>query len=243
MAEERSSSYTLKDMPESMRPRERLLREGASKVSEPELLAIILGTGTSDETVLALAQRVLSRVGNLRGLAEASEEELKRIRGIGPAKVAQIQGALELGRRAYHADTGNLRQDGSQSGNRRLMIDSPETAAMHTMSEMRFLDREQLRVLCLDTRNQLLGESVVSLGTVNSSLAHPRECFKEAIRRSSTAVVFVHNHPSGDPTPSAEDSALTRQLTQAGKLLGIEVVDHVIIGDGVYVSMKEKGLL
>lgn len=238
-----NNSYTMKDMPQGMRPRERLLREGPSSLSVPELLAIILNIGSPDETVLALAQRILCSVGGLRELADASEEELCKIHGVGPAKVAQIKGALELGRRLYQEDNEYRTRGGAAAGKRRPILNAPEAAADYVMTEMRFLDREQIKSLCLDTRNQLLGDAVVSVGTVNSSLAHPRECFKEAIRRSATSVIFVHNHPSGDPAPSAEDIALTRQLVEAGKLLGIDVLDHVIVGDGTYASMKEKGLL
>ncbi|OIO93714.1 MAG: hypothetical protein AUJ92_11780 [Armatimonadetes bacterium CG2_30_59_28] len=235
--------YTLKDMPESMRPRERLLREGADHLSEGELLAIILGTGSNEDTVLELAQKVLTHMGGLRELTEASKEELERIPGIGPAKVCQIKGALELGRRLY-TEEQSRRYSSARGGIRKTVINSPEAAAEHLMATLRYLDREQLMALMLDIRNNLIGNATtISVGTVNSSLAHPRECFKEAIRRSASSVIFVHNHPSGDPTPSAEDLALTRQLTEAGKVIGIDVLDHVIIGDGTFCSMKERGYL
>jgi DNA repair protein RadC len=233
----------MKDVPAETRPRERLLREGPSSLSESELLAIVLRTGSSDDTVVALANEILARFGGLRRLAEASQEELCEIRGVGPAKVAEIKGALELGRRLYQEDYRYRSQQGRPPGQERIPLNTPEAAADYMMAKMRFLDREQITVLCLDARNQLLeGEAVVSVGTVSSSVAHPRECFKEAIRRSATSVIFVHNHPSGDPSPSAEDIALTRQLGEAGKVLGIDVLDHVILGDGTYVSMKERGL-
>jgi len=234
--------YTIKDMPETMRPRERLLREGAEHVSEVELLAVILGTGSSDETVLQLAARILTYMGGLREIAAASEQELMRIPGIGKAKAAQLKGAFELGRRLYQEEHTHRYSTGKGT-ERRVFIDSPQAASDYVMPKLRFLDREQLMVLLLDTRNKLINEFTVSVGTLNSSLAHPRECFKEAVRRSASAVVFAHNHPSGDPSPSAEDIALTRQLAEAGKVMDINVLDHIIIGDGVYCSMKEKGYM
>jgi DNA repair protein RadC len=161
-----------------------------------------------------------------------NETELTRIKGIGPAKVAQIKGALELGKRLYDAQRRETK-----------IMRSPEDAALFAMSEMRHLDREHLRVLCLDSKNQVIIFAPISVGIVNASLAHPRECFKDPIRHSAVAVIFVHNHPSGDPTPSSEDVQLTKQLKNAADLLGIDLLDHVIIGDGVWVSLKEKGLM
>jgi DNA repair protein RadC len=219
-------------MPKDERPRERLLLKGADVLSDAELLAIMLRVGNAEETAVGLAQRILKETSGLRGLAEKNQDELTQIKGIGPAKVAQIKGALELGKRLYEAKRRENKT-----------IRTPEDAAQFVMAEMRYLDREQLRVLCLDSKNHVIANSAISVGTANASLAHPRECFKEAVRRSAVAVIFVHNHPSGDPTPSSEDVQLTKQLKSAADVLGIDLLDHIIIGDGVWMSLKERGLM
>lgn len=224
--------YTLKELPEELRPRERLMRDGAGSLSDTELLAIILRTGTASETALELAQRILATFGGLHKMHNAGIEELCHIKGVGVAKAVQIKAAIELGRRAF--STGRYE---------RTVVRTPTDAAQLLMSEMRYLERETLRVILLDSKHHVLGAPTVSVGTVNSSLAHPRECFKEAIRHSAVAVIFVHNHPSGDPQPSDADLELTKQLKEAGSLLGIEVLDHIIIGDGIFVSLKERGMV
>jgi DNA repair protein RadC len=224
--------YTLKDMPEELRPRERLLREGESALSDAELLAIILRVGTSRKTALELAQHLLTKFGGLRQLRSASIDELCKVSGVGKTKAVQLKAAFELGRRAF-----------SSAPYERPTIKSPDDVAQLLMSEMRYLDREVLRIVLLDAKNRVLGAPIVSVGTVNSSLAHPRECFKEAIRQSAVGVIFVHNHPSGDPHPSECDIELSKRLKEAGDLLGIAVLDHIIIGDGVFVSLKEMGLV
>ncbi len=224
--------YTIKDMPESERPRERLLEKGADALSDAELLAIMLRVGNAEETAVGLAQRILRETNGLRGLAAMNATELTNIKGIGPAKVAQIKGALELGKRLYEAQRRE-----------RKVIRTPDDAAHYVESDMRHLDREHMGVLCLDSKNHVIAFEKISVGTVNASLAHPRECFKAAIKHSAVAVIFVHNHPSGDPTPSNEDVQLTKQLKNAADLLGIELLDHIIIGDGDWRSLKEKGLM
>lgn len=232
VTEETKSRWTLKDLPPEVRPRERLARDGEKSLSDAELLAIILRTGTQQETALELAQRLLYQFGGLQGLYRCSLSELAKVKGVGMAKACQIKAAMEIGRRSF---------EGSRS--EKIFIRSPSDVARLLMSEMRYLDRENLKAVLLNTRNAVLDVVTVSVGTLNASLAHPRECFKEAIRQSAAAVIFVHNHPSGDPSPSPEDISLTRQLIEAGKLLGIEVLDHIIIGDGVFVSLKERGLM
>jgi DNA repair protein RadC len=162
----------------------------------------------------------------------AAPEELARVNGLGPAKIAQVKSALELGRRACQLQAEE-----------RATLRTPADVAGLVMSRMRFLSRETLRALCLNSRHQLLADVQISVGTASAAVAHPRECFREAVRRNASAVLFVHNHPSGDPAASAEDVALTRKLKAAGELLGIDLVDHVIIGDGRYESMKERGLV
>ncbi len=230
--EEFKTRWTLKDLPPEARPRERLVRDGERSLSDAELLAIILRTGNRNETALELAQRLLYQFGGLKGLYQCSLAELAEVKGVGMAKACQIKAAMEIGRRTFET----VRTE-------KIAIRSPADAARLLMSEMRYLDRENLRAILLNTRNMVIDVITISIGTLNASLAHPRECFKEAIRQSSAAVIFVHNHPSGDPSPSPEDISLTRQLVEAGKLLGIEVLDHVIIGDGMFVSLKERGLM
>lgn len=232
MSEVSKVRYTLKDLPPEVRPRERLVRDGEQSLSDDELLAIILRTGTPKANAKDLANQLLHQFGGLRELQQCALTELAKVKGIGMAKACQIKAALELGRRAF-------------SGGRfqRTVVKTPTDAANLLMSELRYLDREHLKAILLNTRNVVLGTVTVSVGTLSASLAHPRECFKEAVRQSAAAIIFAHNHPSGDPTPSAEDIALTRQLVEAGKLLGIEVLDHIVIGDGVFVSLKERGLV
>lgn len=230
VTEEFKTRWTLKDLPPEVRPRERLVRDGERSLSDAELLAIILRTGNQNETALELAQRLLYQFGGLQGLYQCSLAELAEVKGVGMAKACQIKAAMEMGRRAF--DTGRTGK---------VIIRSPTDVAHMLMSEMRYLDREHFKVVLLNIKNMVIDVVTVSVGTLNASLAHPRECFKEAVRQSAAAVIFVHNHPSGDPSPSPEDISLTRQLVEAGKLLSIEVLDHVIIGDGSFVSLKERG--
>lgn len=225
---------TLKDLPASERPRERLLQVGAEALSDAELLAILLRTGTPRATAVQVAQRLLKlgaeRAGHpLRYLLTAPADELAAEPGVGLAKAAQIKAALELGRRLQQAAPARPR------------VHSPEDAAALVMAQMRHLDREQFQVLLLDTKHQVLAIELISVGSLNSTVVHPRELFKIAIRRSAHAVILVHNHPSGDPTPSREDVDLTRRLVQAGRILGIEVLDHLVIGDGRFVSLRRRG--
>jgi len=223
---------TMKELPEDIRPRERLLNEGAEALSEIELLAILLRTGTRKVTALDLASLVMVRFKSLRLLVDATVEELSEVKGVGPAKASQVKAALELARRLSQF-----------SDLPRPVIKSPDDAASLVMEEMRHLDREHFRALLLNTRNQVIGTDKVSVGTLNSSTVHPRELFRSAIKRSAASVILVHNHPSGDPTPSKEDLDITERLREAGKIIGIEVLDHIIIGDNRFTSFKAKGLI
>lgn len=224
--------FTMKDLPEVERPRERLHKYGAEALSTPELLAILLRTGTSQMNVLELAHHLLSAFGGLRNLVKADMEDLKKVKGMGDCKAAEVKAAIELGKRI-----GALDREEKQ------VIRTPKDAAELVMHEMRFLDREHFRAILLDVKNQVLDVVTVSVGTLNSSLVHPRELFKDAIRVSSAGVILVHNHPSGDPTPSEDDKGLTIRLCEAGKILGIRIVDHIVIGDKRYVSFREEGLI
>lgn len=223
---------TIRNLPESARPRERLWRDGPSALTETELLAIVLRTGSKAGSALDLAQYLLGTFHGLARLAGVALEELSAVKGMGPAKAAQVAAALELGRRL-----------GGTVDASRPTVNAPEDAARLVMAQMRHLDREEFRVILLDTKNRLIQNETVAIGTLNSSGVQPREVFKNAIRRSAAAVILVHNHPSGDPTPSCEDVALTRRLVQAGELIGIEILDHIIIGDNRYVSLKAERLI
>jgi DNA repair protein RadC len=222
----------MKDMPADQRPRERLIREGSRALSDPELLAIILRTGSAQKTAVELATDVLSLFSGLKNLVQAGVEELSAIKGIGPAKAAQLKAALEIGRRVASASESD-----------RPSVKAPEDAAVIVMEEMRHLDREHFCALLLNTKNQVLAKETISIGTLNSSVVHPRELYKAAIKKSAAAIILVHNHPSGDPTPSKEDREITRRLQDAGAIIGIEVLDHIIIGDNKFISFKARGMI
>lgn len=223
---------TIKELPEDIRPRERLLKEGAEALSDIELLAILLRTGSREATALDLASLIMARFKNLHQLVDATVEELSEVKGVGLAKASQVKAALELARRLSQF-----------SASPRPVVKSPGDAAGLVMEEMRHLDREHFRALLLNTKNQVIGVDKVSVGTLNSSAVHPRELFRNAIRRSAASVILMHNHPSGDPAPSREDLDITRRLVEAGKIIGIEVLDHIIIGDNKFISFKAKGLI
>lgn len=221
----------LRDIPESERPRERLRDYGHSQLANAELIAILLRTGTAGENAVATATRVLARFDGLVGFGRASYAELCAERGVSHAKACALLAGLELGRRA-----ATLRPD------ERSSISSPADIAAMLMPQMSGLDREHLRVVLLNTKNHVLGVQPVYVGSVNAAVVRPAEVFAEAVRRVCPALVVAHNHPSGDPTPSAEDIETTRRLVEAGRLLDIDVLDHVIVGQGRFVSMRERRL-
>lgn len=221
----------LKDLPATERPRERLRDYGPQALSNTELLAILLGTGTRDQRVLSLATRLLAARGGLSGLARASLAELQAEKGIGPAKACNLRAALELGRRLSIAQPDE-----------RPFVSSPQDVLNLLGAEMSLLEQEQIRVVLLDTRNRVIAVPTVYAGSVNTSLVRIGELFREGVRQNAVAVVVVHNHPSGDPTPSQEDVAVTRAIVAAGKLLNIDVLDHIVLGGGRCVSMKERRL-
>jgi DNA repair protein RadC len=230
--EETGHKMMIRDVPPEERPRERLLLNGARGLSSSELLAILLRTGNRDESALVLAQRILNRFQELRALVGAKPEELIAIKGIGPAKAVQILAAVELGRRIA-----------STASAERWSIRSPEDAAELMMEEMRHLMKEHFVCLFLNTKNQVIGKEVIFVGSLNSSIIHPREIFKPAIARQCASVIGLHNHPSGDPTPSPEDIEVSKRLVEAGRILGIEFLDHIIIGDKRFVSLKQDGYI
>lgn len=222
----------LKDLPKNERPRERLTRYGADKLSNSELLALILRTGTKNDNVLNLCSSLLGEFGGINGLLNLSVKELKEINGIGEAKTAQILALAELSKRF------NSFQSGEE-----LIISSPKDVAFYMMKEMNNLKKEYFKIIMLNTKNMIISIKDVSIGSLNSSIVHPREVFVEAIKNSSAAVILCHNHPSGDCTPSKEDIAVTKRLKECGDLIGIEVLDHIIIGRKNFISFKEKGFV
>lgn len=226
-------SVGIKDLPSAERPRERLIRYGPRSLSTAELLAIVLRTGTRQRSALALAEQLVADHNGLQGVATATVEELARLSGVGPVKAVQIAACVELGRRL----------EAQRGSDERQCIRSPEDAARILMPEMRDAAKETFRSLLLDTRNRVIRQTVVSIGTLDSSVVHPREVFRDAIAASAASILVAHNHPSGDPTPSPEDRKVTDRLAQAGQLLGIELVDHLVIGDGRWVSLKQVGLM
>ncbi len=222
----------LKDLPEEERPRERLFKMGAPALKDSELLAILLRTGTARETAIDLAQRLLTKFGDFRVLGNLSISELRQIKGIGLAKAAEIKAAMEIARRYRAMVLGE-----------RAKFPAPGAVFARLHDRLRDIKVEQVWVLMLDKKNQLIREALVSQGSLDTSLVHQREAFKDAMRESASAVIFVHNHPSGDPAPSSDDLELTRKLIKTGNIVGIKVLDHVIIGENDYVSLADRGLL
>ena len=240
----------IKDLPENERPRERLHKYGPEILKDSELLAIILKSGFKGTTAIQLGEQILMALdGDLKRMADYKSKQFEKIKGVGEAKAAQIVAALELGKRLarFHAE--------------RDKITSPSDVADLMMSKMRYLQKEIVCVLCLDTKGGVttkgitgdlkdeltwgkrLGEATVFEGTLNASVFHPREIFRFAIEEAANSIVLVHNHPSGDPQPSQEDIRATKQLIEAGEKIGIKVLDHIVIGDGIFVSLKEEGFI
>jgi DNA repair protein RadC len=226
-------SFTIHDLPLAERPRERLLKFGIEALSTQEVLALILGRGIKGESVLVTAQNILTTFGSLKSIADASTSELSKRRGIGPAKAAQIKASFEVGKR--------LENSADQPSKEKIRC--PEDAVKAVKNKLKGKKKEHFLVLSLDTRSHPIDTRIVSIGSLDSSIVHPREVFKEAISSCAASVIFIHNHPSGDPEPSEDDIKLTKRLIEAGEILGIEVLDHIIVCDGEYLSMKAKNLL
>jgi len=234
-----AATLRVRDMPAPLRPREEFERVGAENVSDAVLLALILRTGSAGMNVVDASHRLLAAFGSLTALARASTLELQTVESIGPVKAQMIQAAMELAKRLTRESVGE-----------NPLVTTPEQAAAVLRERARILQHEIFWVLLLDTKNRLIGEPrKISEGTLNSSLVHPRELFKQALQFSSAAMILAHNHPSGDPTPSAEDIKVTKQLIGAGEVMGIKVLDHIIIGhrrhtaDADFISLREAGLV
>ncbi|AEJ43835.1 RadC family protein [Alicyclobacillus acidocaldarius] len=213
-------------------PRERLMRLGPSALRVDELLACIMQSGNGKQNVYEIAQSLCRHLGDLDRLADLEVAELLTVPGIGPAKAVQIAAAVELGRRVVRKPPNDKRQ-----------IRTAEDAAKYVMDRLRYLKKEHFVTLLLDTKHRVLAEDMSSVGSLDASIVHPREIFRRAIRISASSILCIHNHPSGDPSPSPEDIAVTRRLVEAGRILGIAVLDHIVIGDGRFVSLRAEGYM
>jgi DNA repair protein RadC len=226
-----NKSFTIRDLPRAERPRERLQKHGVEVLSSQELLALLLGRGIKGESVMVTAQRLLSAFGNIKNLSEASIEELSAIKGIGLAKASQIKSAFELAKRKDE-------HDGKQ-----IPVKSHQDVIRAVKQKLQDKKKEHFLILCLDTRNNLIKISNVSTGTLDANLVHPREVYKEAIQSLASSIILVHNHPSGNPEPSEADIEITKRIQETGKIVGIDVLDHIIIADNKSLSFKEKGIV
>lgn len=223
----------IKKLPDTERPREKLLSQGKETLSNAELLAILLRTGTREKSAIDLAQEIIAfNDEGLPGLCDNTPEELSRIKGMGAAKACQVLAAIELGRRVA-----------THPRKERVSIGRPGDIVNLFMEKMRYYKEEHFCALLLDTKGKVIEEVEVSVGDLNSAPVHPREVFKQAVKRSAAAMVLIHNHPSGDPMPSQDDLDITVRLVESAKILGINVLDHIIIGDGTYISLKSEELM
>lgn len=226
-------SYTVRDMPREERPRERLMKFGAEALSSAELLAVVLGRGVKGEPVTATSQKLLNAFGNLRGVLDASPEELHELKGIGPAKSCQLRAIQEIARRLedpHYSVVG-------------VVVKGPEQVFDEVKALLKGKKEEHFLTVLLDTRNRIIETFEVSKGSLDTSIVHPREAFIKAVRRSAASMVLVHNHPSGDPEPSEEDIKLTKRLVQTSDIIGIDILDHLVVGGSKYVSMKTRGMM
>ena len=226
-----SKSFTIHDLPKDERPRERLIKFGEQALSAQELLQLILGRGIAGESVAVTAQKLLTQFGSLQKLAEASVEELSSIKGIGLAKAAQLKAVFEIGRRLSNQAPSYKSKE----------LTDPEKVYRLVKSKLKDYHKEHFYIIALNSRNHSIAE--VSIGSLNASIVHPREVFAEAIKNKAASVIFAHNHPSGDPEPSEDDLVLTKKLVESGKILGIEVFDHIIVVKDGFFSFKNKGII
>ncbi|OGC47237.1 hypothetical protein A2886_01145 [candidate division WWE3 bacterium RIFCSPHIGHO2_01_FULL_42_13] len=226
------SSYKVRDLPDSEKPRERLVKYGAEILSDSELLAIILSVGGKEESVLELSRRVLAEFGGFKGLAQASPEQLVSLKNVGEVKAITIKAACEIGLRVT-----------SDSGPASEFIKSPEDIYRLVRKDLYGKKKEHLYLISIDSRGRAIAQDLISIGTVNEAVVHPREIFRQAIMRTAVSIILVHNHPSQDTSPSSEDIFLTKKVADAGRLLGLNVLDHVIVSDKEHCSLKALGFL
>lgn len=223
----------IKELPTDERPREKLLRYGAGTLSNAELISILLRTGYANNSAIDVANKILSgSVHGLRCFGEMTVEELCKTKGVGKTKAAQLLAAFEIGKRVVASDLTT-----------RKKITAPKDVVAYCIHDMKLLNREHFNIIMLNTKNEIISYENISIGNLNSSIVHPREVFINAIKKSSASIILVHNHPSGNPNPSKEDDLITKRLVDAGKLIGIEVLDHLVVGDGKYYSYKEANMI
>lgn len=225
-------STAVREMPEEERPRERLARLGAEALRDAELIAILFRTGTKAHGAVALADQTIRRFGSLRALAQASVEEIQAVPGLGPVKAVELKAALELGKRLA-----------TYTALERPKVRTAEDVARHLMVRFKDLEGEHFKSVLLNTKNEILKVANVSQGGLSEALCHPREVLRQAVRDSAASIIICHNHPSGNPEPSAADHEVTKRLVEAGRIVGIPILDHIIFGDGRWVSFKDRGLM
>jgi DNA repair protein RadC len=227
-------SFTIHDLPRTERPRERLIKLGPESLSIQELLTLIISRGTPKRSAVNISQELLAKFRNLKGVSDATIEQLCEIKGIGTAKATQIKSCFEISKR-LETQEKEISED--------IAISSPKDAAKAAQSILKNKKKEYFLIFPLDSRNKIAKESIISIGTLTANLVHPREVFKEAISRNAVQIIVIHNHPSGNPEPSEDDLEITKRLVESGKILGIEVIDHIIVARDNFFSFKEKGLI
>ncbi|MDM8534840.1 DNA repair protein RadC [Clostridiaceae bacterium HSG29] len=228
----KTNYFMIKEMPALERPREKMINHGTKRLSNAELIAILIHTGNKKQNAIELSHEIINNVGGLSGLTDITFEELTSIKGIGTAKACNILAALELNKRVS-----------AFSIKKKMKITSPNDVCNIFMDELRYEKKEQFIIVLLNTKSEMISTEVISMGNLNSSIVHPREVYKFAIKKSAASVLFIHNHPSGDPRPSKNDKEITKRLTEVGNIIGINVLDHIIIGNNQHFSFKENNLI
>jgi DNA repair protein RadC len=225
--------YTIMEIPKDERPREKLLKYGAKSLTNSELIGILLRVGSNKDTAITLGQKILKEnEKGLLNLVNATPGSLNKFHGVSNAKAATILAAVELGKRIS-----------STKASESFKITSPQDVSALVMEDMRYYKKEYFKIILLDTKNKVIDIITISIGSLNSSIVHPREVFLEAVKKSSASIILLHNHPSGEVQPSREDINITQRLIEAGDIMGIKVLDHIIIGDGTYLSFKEENII
>ena len=228
----KNNYFMIKEMPTLERPREKMINYGSNSLSNAELLAILIGSGNAKQNAIELSRDIINNFGGLIALTDITHEELISIRGIGDAKACNILAALELNKRVS-----------AYALNKRMKITSPNDVCNLFMDELRYDKKEKFIIVLLNTKSEIIRKELISIGNLNYSIVHPREVYKYAIKKSAASVLFIHNHPSGNPDPSKNDKNITRRLTEVGEIIGIDVIDHIIIGNNRYFSFKENDLI